>query len=159
MSAKHTPQDFWNRVTVGKPDECWTWNGAVDILGYGRMHYHRKKWMAHRLAYTLTLGNIPPGKILMHKCDNPPCCNPTHLTVGEHKDNVHDMMNKGRMKGRRATAQDPGCKPKLTEQDVKDIRAEYAVGGTSYGKLALKYHLHRNYIASIVTRKVWKDVA
>ncbi len=68
------------------------------------------------------------------------------------------MMNRGRMKGRRAKANEPGCAPKLTEVDVKAIREEYAAGGTSYAQLAEKYHLHRNYVANVVKRKVWKDV-
>lgn len=158
MGRKHTPQDFWNKVNIGKPNECWTWNGLVDKCGYGRMHYQRKNWRTHRLAYTLSVEIIPDGNVVMHSCDNPPCCNPTHLTIGTHKDNVYDMMSKGRMKGRRASSQEPGCAPKLTEADVKDIRDEYAKGGTSYAKLALKYHLHRNYVANVVKRKVWKDV-
>ena len=159
MSKKHTPQDFWNRVNVGKPDECWAWNGNSDELGYGLIHYHRRKWRAHRLAYTLTKGEIPKDMIIMHKCDNPACCNPDHLSVGEHKDNVHDMMQKARMKGRRANALEPSLPPKLTEQDVKDIRAEYATGTTSYAQLGKKYNVHRLYVANVVKRKVWKHVA
>ena len=51
----------------------------------------------HRVALALELG-VPYESldVVAHSCDNPPCCNPEHLFVGTVKDNVIDMMNKGR---------------------------------------------------------------
>jgi hypothetical protein len=84
---RHTPETFWALVKTGAPDECWEWSRFRDRLGYGRVTYHGKMWMAYRLAYVLTHGPIEKPLVLDHLCRNPPCCNPAHLepvTQGEN---------------------------------------------------------------------------
>jgi hypothetical protein len=91
---------FWNHVAVGGLDECWPW-AAAKADGYGRFKIEGRLYSAHRIAYTLARGVIPPGTgyhgtIVMHACDNPACCNPLHLKLGTNRDNVRDMVAKGR---------------------------------------------------------------
>lgn len=91
---------FWLRVKKGTPDECWLWTGARDTFGYGRVQLGRnsKRITASRTSWIIHNGPLESSKILVcHKCDNPPCCNPNHLFVGTHLDNIRDAARKGRM--------------------------------------------------------------
>lgn len=81
---------------IEKTPSCWIWRGARDRRGYGTFHHRDNTYKAHRVVYTLLVGEIPPGKLLLHSCDNPACVNPEHLTPGTHQDNINDMMKKGR---------------------------------------------------------------
>lgn len=81
---------------VKKTPTCWLWVGAHDRRGYGTFHHQDKTYKAHRVVYTLLVGEIPLGKLLLHSCDNPTCVNPEHLTPGTHQDNINDMMERGR---------------------------------------------------------------
>ena len=77
---------------------CWEFVGA-NRLGYGRIWTGERVADVHRLAWELTSGPIPPGMVVCHKCDNPPCFNPDHLFVGTQGDNLRDMAAKGRWRG------------------------------------------------------------
>jgi len=75
---------------------CLEWTGATNGE-YGEINVDGKPILAHRLAWTLWVGPIPEGQIVRHYvCDNPPCCEPTHLRLGTHADNMADKIAKGR---------------------------------------------------------------
>ncbi|HLA60954.1 MAG TPA: HNH endonuclease signature motif containing protein [Nitrospiraceae bacterium] len=63
---------------------------------YGDISYRGEKWRTHRLIYTLAKGPIPDGMVVMHSCDNPPCCNPAHLKIGTHLENMAECRAKDR---------------------------------------------------------------
>lgn len=79
---------FWGRVAT-TPTGCREWQGAVTQSGYG--HLRRGKsidWLAHRYAWFLTHGSLPPeGMDLDHLCRNRLCVNPSHLEVVTHREN------------------------------------------------------------------------
>jgi hypothetical protein len=91
-----TEDRFWRKVARTGPAECWLWLAGRNPKGYGRFGMHGSAVFAHRQAYALTVGAIPEGMYVCHRCDNPPCCNPEHLFLGTHADNIRDMTRKGR---------------------------------------------------------------
>lgn len=77
---------------------CTEWAGVRDRDGYGRVMRDGWQQMAHRLAWADAHGPIPVGLFVLHSCDNPPCVNVEHLSVGTNTDNMRDMAAKGRGK-------------------------------------------------------------
>lgn len=74
---------------------CHEWTGHT-TEGYGGLNINGKGYRAHRVSYRFFVGPIPDGLMVLHKCDNTRCVNPEHLFVGTARDNVHDMISKGR---------------------------------------------------------------
>ncbi|MGH7022786.1 MAG: HNH endonuclease signature motif containing protein [Caulobacteraceae bacterium] len=79
------------RTVVDPETGCHLWTGTLTPGGYGRVHV-----AAHRLAWQLANGPIPAGMLVLHRCDNPRCCNPEHLFLGTAQDNMTDKVRKGR---------------------------------------------------------------
>jgi hypothetical protein len=91
---------FWRRVN--KTENCWEWACGVGPNGYGYLNHRLSRitrprlLQAHRISYELNIGQVPAGMIVCHKCDNRICVRPDHLFVGTYKDNMQDMLRKGR---------------------------------------------------------------
>lgn len=90
------------RLKIDKETGCHLWNGFRHLGGYGRIKVGGVFRMAHRQAWKAAHGPIPEGMIVLHICDNPPCCNPKHLRLGTYRDNARDRVEKGRGRGARA---------------------------------------------------------
>ena len=133
MKAIH--QRFWAKVQIGGPDECWPWLGCKNRLGYGNVKWGASSQLAHRVAWMLWQGPIADGLCVLHRCDNPPCCNPFHLWTGTRADNNRDREEKGR------AAHPKGSKnglAKLTESESREIfslrgKATQRVLGARFG--------------------------
>jgi hypothetical protein len=96
---------FWSIVNpVLGDDRCWAWPKGRNKCGYGlfrlRLSDGHKEALAHRVAWILTYGAIPPEKRICHTCDTPACCRPSHLWIGTHAENMHDMAQKKRVVSR-----------------------------------------------------------
>jgi hypothetical protein len=83
-------------TVVSKLTGCWEWQNYRSPDGYGRSTGHGGEVMVHRIAYADRHGPIPAGMQVLHRCDNPPCCNVEHLFLGTALDNVADRVRKGR---------------------------------------------------------------
>lgn len=83
---------FDDLVAKSGPDECWPWQGPLNSKGYGRVGLV----YAHRVACERAHGAPVEGQVAMHSCDNPPCCNPAHLTWGTQQQNIQDSWARTR---------------------------------------------------------------
>lgn len=153
---------FWKRVDICGLNDCWNWKSSISKkTGYGKCKRNGKHTSAHRMAHILTHGDIKNGLHVLHRCDNRPCCNPSHLFLGTHKDNMADAASKGRTwRG----AVPPGLKgsesacSKIKESDAAAIRLEYSSGNVTQAALGRKYCIGQDQISRIVNRKQWAHV-
>lgn len=137
---------------------CWEWTGTKNAKGYGFIQADAKRWMTHRYSYHIHHGQIPDGMFVCHKCDNPKCINPDHLFAGTQKDNMNDMVKKGRAhKVGRSGTENPNNK--LTEQDVLAIRAAWGVSCKSYPQIVKQFGLKSSgHARKIITRMIWNQI-
>ena len=103
---------------------CLIYQGYKNKDGYGMIWYidengKRTSSVAPRMLYKLKLGIPDLNLQVCHKCDNPSCVNIEHLFLGTAKDNVNDMLHKGR--GNHAKGIKNG-NSKLTLEVVEKIR-------------------------------------
>ena len=96
MQAVDEATRLWMRVD--KSGDCWLWTGPVEKTGYARLQRSRTSFnvSVHRLSWELHFGEIPKGLFVCHRCDNRVCVRPDHLFLGTARDNVQDMIQKGR---------------------------------------------------------------
>ena len=165
---------FWSNVDVRGPDECWEWMAGKFSDGYGTFSLGSRTpdsgttFRAHRVAWRIAKGPIPPTLCVCHQCDNPPCVNPRHLFLGTIADNHADRSRKHRTaSGDHGGARThPECRPrgerhgmhKLTASQVLAIRAEYASGRVTQEALGHEYGVNHRHISNIVRRKSWAHV-
>ena len=170
-SGAHTPNGgamcamedrFWAKVRRG--EGCWEWSAGRSSEGYGSVRHGGVMVKAHRLAYELTHGKIPTGMVVCHTCDNPPCCNPSHLFVGTVAENNRDRARKGRSRGtfssspshpsRQRRGERHWC-AKLTAEQVVWAREMVALGD-SQSSVARALGVSSGTISRIV-RRVWRQ--
>lgn len=142
---------FWALVDRGLVDNCWNWRGALSTAGYGRFKLRGKLYLPHRVAYRIACGEIVDGPehhgaVIMHRCDNPRCCNPAHLALGTQLNNVVDMDAKGR--GNRS-------KPRIFNPTAAQIYEIIHSPKSAYA-LAEEWGAHPDWI-NRVRREHWVD--
>ena len=143
---------FWKTINKCDPDDCWEWQGKRDRDGYGVFQYNLKDRKAHRTVYGLThAGDQSP--VVMHLCDNPACCNPSHLRGGSQLQNMQDKVSKDRQaRGSR------NGRAKLAEKDVKSIKAALLWPYQSHAEIARHHGVSKSVIRDIKNRKTWSHV-
>jgi hypothetical protein len=149
--------EFWQHVLIGSSIECWPWRLRLNTGGYGDASYAGKRMNASRVAWAVTNGEIPAGMVVCHSCDNPSCCNPSHLFVASQAENLADCRRKGRQRYRRGSHHHRAA-AKLTESDVRRARELYA-SGIPQTHIAKIFGVHSSVICRAVRGKSWSHVS
>lgn len=77
-----------SKIVINKENNCWEWGGTINTGGYGIFNIKEKGYRTHRLTYSLFIGNADVNLLIDHICRNRSCCNPEHLRLVTHKENV-----------------------------------------------------------------------
>ena len=149
VKPRFSKKDFTDMLKAN--GDCLEWTGCSTADGYGRTQAYGKMWRTHRLA--LHLEDVDTtGHFVLHSCDNPLCCNPDHLRLGTHQENMDDMKSRGRQA--RHYGNHNGS-AKLTEQQVLEIRA---IRGMTRKEIAKRYGVGLTTINHIINRKRWQHI-
>ena len=112
---------------IQKRSACWIFTGQKDRQGYGRIKVggkYGKPMQVHRVVFEHYHGPIK-DLLVCHTCDNCSCCNPDHLFLGTHQDNMDDMVRKKR---RNNPFGERSYRHKLTSKEVALIRKDSRSG-------------------------------
>lgn len=151
MKRPRTPQEYIERRTERITETgCWIWTGSITgSKGYGYAFWRWQRFPAHRLAWTAFRGPIPDNTLVLHHCDIPTCCNPAHLFLGTHHDNMRDMTRK-----RRQAVGERHGSAKLTPEQVLAIRNDRRKIRT----IAAEYGIGKSMVDYIRRRVAWKHL-
>lgn len=140
---------FWENIK--RKGNCWIWKGNQFGGGYGRITVEGVSVLTHRLAWELhNEDKIPKDKMVLHSCNNRLCINPSHLRLGTHQENMHDML----LANRQAKGEDNG-NAKLTIEDVRGIKKLLAGGKHTHKQIAEIFKSKRPTITDISQKKTW----
>lgn len=169
ISEKDTTR-FWSHVDIRGDDECWEWKTSKFRGGYGQFKVNGRNIRASRLAYFIQHGVDPLDAQVCHTCDNPPCCNPSHLFLGDNADNRNDSIAKGRDNTASGERHGSHTKPErwargervggsiLTAAQVSEMRALYLTGAHTQQDLADRFGVKRETIGRVVRGENWKHL-
>ncbi len=183
MTHKPTPKQlverFWSRVDKRKPEECWPWKATLFNTGYG-MFYAGEKTKSgnpkstgtHRFIAELKIGRrLKKDEWALHECDNKNCCNPKHIYVGDHDDNMKDRQERNRTsradKHSQIIKESPGIiamrgsrnhQSKLTEEIVRESRKLCASGKSNPYRESVRHSVHPSTMKAAIEGKTWRYI-
>jgi hypothetical protein len=137
---------YWSKVERKEPDECWPWLGSSDPKGgHGKILYRsgsNSTTNAHRVAWELAFGPVPPGMYVLHGCDHGWCQNPAHLHLGTHDDNMREAAERHRHGPR------PGARAKVDPTEVRRLYKKM-----SQQKVADRLGISQHVVSDIICRR------
>lgn len=156
LSTEHLKARILNSVNIDTSSGCWLWTRTCNNKGYGTMTVNKKTVLSHRISFEVFNRRLLDRTLVLHRCDNPPCCNPNHLFSGTHQDNVLDAIKKGRLFRLPPISFTGSSNPmsKLIEKDVKEIRTRLS-SGEFQESIAKDYGVSKSLISAIATGRLW----
>lgn len=152
--SKDCGNAFIKKLKENNATGCWEFNGCTTACGYGLINIgNNKKARANRFAYFLFNQGEDPGDLfVLHSCDNPLCCAPTHLSLGTAKQNAEDMVNRGRHRNNHKARGEANNKTRFTDEEVVQIIIRYEQL-RDYTAVAREFNTVRPAIRGIVLSK------
>ena len=142
---------FWDKVQ--KSQGCWEWQAAKNQRGYGAFSNKLiTSRSAHRYSYTIHFGPIPDGLHVLHKCDNPSCVRPDHLSVGDHRQNMVESVVRNRVPRGSAAG-----RTRLTPKQVLEI-VQLRKAGVPLRTIGQSYGVTYGAVVSIMNGESWSHV-
>jgi hypothetical protein len=137
------------RTTPDPITGCWNWTLGVNADGYGNGLYHQgKQHRSHRLAFLVSMGDLPPPEFpVRHLCNNPSCCRPDHLAVGTSLENAQDTVKAGRHRTRRETAE---------HRRARALALRGASG--TIEQIAARYNVHPSTARRALRGRTWANL-
>jgi hypothetical protein len=151
-SLERAKAAFWSRVNMKAPNGCWEYTGARDKWGYGDIQFLKKHVQAHRLSWKLLRGE--PGELdVLHKCHNPPCCNPAHLYLGTDVENSRDRV----LAGRHAVGEQTKRNVLTEAQAIEILTRSTGEWGEGH-RFAKAFRVAPNVIQALLRGQTWKHL-
>lgn len=133
-------------------DDCWLYNGSTGKDGYARFRYDGKYKVVHRFIYETFYGPLKKEQLCCHKCDVRNCINPAHIFIGSSKDNLQDMVKKGR-----SLTGEKNHKCRIKEDDINKI-IEMRKNKETLESIGKKFEVTKHAIYSILNGRTWKHL-
>lgn len=162
------PERIASRIRIGTEDSCWLWSGCCNEKGYALARLEGGTVRVARLVLETKLGRkLGKHEETRHTCDIRPCCNPNHLEVGSHVDNILDRTERGR--AARGASHGSRLHPerlawgsrhgqaKLSEEKVRQI-FELRSQGLKQREIAVRFGCSRENVGRILRGERWKRV-
>jgi hypothetical protein len=134
LSAKDVER-FWAKVD--QSGDCWLWKCKRTASG-GQFRVNGKRPVAHRIAWEVTRGAIPPRYAVRRTCGNLLCVRPEHLQL--------------------ASGAECAWRAKLTPSQVAAIRQRYSTGTISQRGLAREFGVSPQSINRLLHNLTWRQV-
>lgn len=156
-STAQTIKEGFEKFVIRNKVGCWGWSGCCPKNpGYGQFRSNMKIIRAHRASWIIHYGEIPKGKFVCHKCDNPICSNPDHLFLGTCKDNNYDCIKKGRHPTLGKKGEDNHCAV-ITAKIAKKIK-QLLKETNDQKKIAKIFNISSYIVSQIKCNKTWRGI-
>ena len=143
-------------LTHDDREKCVIWPFAKNVAGYGQIRRNKKTQLVSRLICVAVHGEPPTSKHeAAHLCGkgHQACVNPHHLAWKTWAENnadklVHGTHNRG----------DKHCFAKLTNDQVRQLRAEQPFRTEPYVKIAARLGINESTLRAVIAGKTYKDI-
>lgn len=150
------PDAFWPRVRRSRG--CWVWAGGTS-KGHGVVEVDGRRVAAHRIAWTLARGVIPPGHLILQECGNGLCVRPGHLWAATPRAHAQEVLSRLSAAAAVLMFGRPGSRngrAKLTQAGVVMLKRRVGAGA-GVRALARELLLSPSTVSRAAAGRRWRD--